>query len=134
MKIVFTNGCFDLFHQGHHALLRAAKRHGDWLIVAVNTDQSVRELKGTDRPYQNLGIRMHSVSRHPEVDAVIPFDGDPLPLVLSIRPHVIVKGGDYAPDQIIGARETEERGGKVVIIQRLTGFSTTSRARELGHV
>lgn len=130
MKLVFTNGCYDMLHQGHLRLLKRAKQAGDWLIVAVNDDASVRALKGDGRPVQGLRIRMEGVARLMCVDSVIPFDGNVEALVATIQPDVIVKGSDYDPWQMAGADQVRARGGKVLIVERLPGFSTTQQIPE----
>lgn len=120
--IVFTNGCFDLLHEGHLYLLKEAKKSGDILIVAVNSDASVKKLKGETRPIETLEIRLKKLSDLPEVDYVISFaDETPLQLIEKIKPTVLVKGGDYSPDNVIGKQYAQQ----VVIIPLLEGFSTT---------
>lgn len=120
--IVFTNGCFDLLHEGHLYLLKEAKKSGDILIVAVNSDASVKKLKGNSRPIQTLQTRLKKLSDLPEVDYVISFaEETPLQLIEKIKPNIIVKGGDYSPDNVIG----KEYAQHVVIIPLLEGFSTT---------
>ena len=131
MRIVLTNGCFDLYHPGHAKLLKAAKNEGDYLIVAINTEWSVSWLKGNGRPYQSLKARMAQVAANPFVDSVIPFDGDVVSLVRAIHPDVLVKGGDYAKSQIVGAMIVESWGGKVVIVPRDDHYSTTNQAKAL---
>jgi len=131
MKTVLTNGCFDLFHPGHSKFLNLAKNEGDYLIVAVNTDRSVISLKGNGRPYRSLKTRMSQVADNASVDSVIPFDGDVVSLVRAIHPDVLVKGGDYAKSQIVGAMMVEAWGGKVVIVPRDDHYSTTNQAKAL---
>jgi D-glycero-beta-D-manno-heptose 1-phosphate adenylyltransferase len=126
-KIVFTNGCFDILHQGHLQSLNQAATFGDFLIVGLNTDASVKRLKGTTRPINDEKSRAIVISNLMMVDAVIIFEEDtPLTLIQSIMPDVLVKGGDYTIDQIVGAKEVMAYGGKVAIIPTLKGFSTTS--------
>lgn len=126
-RVVFTNGCFDLFHVGHLALLEQAKREGDCLIVAVNTDKSVRRLKGSGRPIISEDARVRLLAALPCVDAVVLFDEEtPLSLIESVRPDVLVKGGDYAEEQVVGAREMKSWGGKVTLIPLVDGSSTTA--------
>lgn len=126
-RIVFTNGCFDLFHVGHLSLLEKAKREGDRLVVALNTDRSVRALKGRSRPIISQEERARLVAALPCVDAVVLFDeGTPMNLIRSVRPDVLVKGGDYTESEVVGAKEMKEWGGKVVLIPVVEGFSTTS--------
>lgn len=126
-KIVFTNGVFDLLHKGHiYSLTRAAKE-GDVLIVGLNSDSSVKKLKGDSRPINSEDARALVLAALAMVDAVVIFEEEtPLNLILSIMPDVLVKGGDYTADQIAGAKEVIASGGKVVINPVLEGFSTTS--------
>lgn len=132
-KIVFTNGVFDLLHRGHVDLLGAARSHGDALIVGINTDASVKRLKGPTRPIRNAKDRAYVLSGLEAVDLIVPFDEDtPLELVKALRPDVIVKGGDYTPDSIVGAREVESWGGKVIVVPLTEGYSTTSIIERLG--
>jgi len=126
-KIVFTNGCFDILHKGHVAYLQAAKSLGDILIVGMNTDDSVKRLKGSERPVNSLEDRAFVLSSLRSVDYVVPFDEDtPLSLIESIMPDILVKGGDYTIDTIIGAKEVIAHGGAVEIIPFVEGKSTTS--------
>jgi rfaE bifunctional protein nucleotidyltransferase chain/domain len=125
-KIVFTNGCFDLLHLGHVDYLSKAADMGDILIIGVNTDASTRKLKGPNRPINNEEQRCHLLASLFFVDAVILFDENtPLELVRKIQPHVLVKGGDYKPDQVVGGDFVTSNGGFVHIIPLLTGYSTT---------
>ncbi len=126
-RIVFTNGCFDLFHVGHLSLLEQAKRMGDCLVVALNTDRSVRALKGITRPIISEESRARLVAALPCVDAVVLFDEEtPLDLIRAVRPDVLVKGGDYTEDQVVGANEVKGWGGKVALVPLAEGFSTTA--------
>jgi len=125
-KIVFTNGCFDLLHLGHIDYLSKAADMGDILIIGVNTDASVRKLKGSHRPISNEEQRCHLLASLFFVDAVILFDEDtPLELIRKIQPQVLVKGGDYKPEQVVGADFVTSTGGFVHIIPVLAGYSTT---------
>jgi D-glycero-beta-D-manno-heptose 1-phosphate adenylyltransferase len=125
-KIVFTNGCFDILHEGHIHSLSQAASFGDVLIVAANTDASVKKLKGDSRPVNNEHSRSLILASLAIVDAVILFDEDtPLQLIKAIMPDVLVKGGDYTVDQIVGAKEVTANGGEVKIVPLLQGFSTT---------
>jgi D-beta-D-heptose 7-phosphate kinase/D-beta-D-heptose 1-phosphate adenosyltransferase len=127
--VVFTNGCFDLLHPGHLHVLRSARALGDILIVGVNSDDSVRRLKGPTRPLLALEARMDLLSELRCVDGVVPFAEDtPLELIRTITPDILVKGGDYAPSAVVGREEVESRGGRVVLIPLLDGFSTTKLA------
>lgn len=126
-KIVFTNGVFDILHEGHIASLSEAASYGHILIVAVNTDASVKRLKGESRPVNNENSRALLLASLVMVDAVILFDEDtPLQLIKAVLPDVLVKGGDYTLDQIVGASEVMANGGEVKIVPVLEGFSTTS--------
>ena len=126
-KIVFTNGVFDLLHLGHIDYLSQTADMGDVLIIGVNSDASVRRLdKGPNRPINNEEQRCHLLASLFFVDAVILFDEDtPLELIRKIQPQVLVKGGDYKPEQIVGADIVKSRGGFVHTIPLLTGYSTT---------
>lgn len=126
-RVVFTNGVFDLLHPGHIDVLVGARARGDVLVVGVNSDASVKRLKGPDRPIRSEGERAYVLAALEAVDAVTLFEQDtPLELVQLLRPDIIVKGGDYAPDTVVGAREVRARGGDVVIIPLTPGHSTTS--------
>ena len=125
-KIVFTNGCFDLLHVGHLALLEQAKREGDCLVVALNTDRSVRSLKGAGRPIISEDARAKIVAALPSVDAVVLFEEEtPLDLIRTIQPNVLVKGGDYSEGEVVGAKDMKTWGGKVSLIPPVEGSSTT---------
>ena len=129
-KVVFTNGCFDLLHPGHVRLLREAARQGDFLVIGLNSDASVRRLKGGNRPINPAEARAEVLSALKVVDAVTIFDEDtPLDLITAIRPDVLVKGGDYRPDEVVGRQEVEESGGRLVLIPTLEGHSTTTIVR-----
>ena len=126
-KIVFTNGVFDLLHKGHIFSLSQAAKEGDILVIGLNSDSSVKRLKGNSRPINNQNERALSLASNEIVDAVIIFEDDtPLKLISSILPDVLVKGGDYTVDEIAGAKEVIANGGKVVINPILDGFSTTA--------
>jgi D-beta-D-heptose 7-phosphate kinase/D-beta-D-heptose 1-phosphate adenosyltransferase len=125
--VVFTNGVFDLLHPGHVDVLTAARAEGDALVVGVNSDASVRRLKGPARPVRTDAERAVLLAALECVDAVVVFDEDtPRELVTALLPDVIVKGGDYAPDTVVGADTVTARGGRVVIIPITPGHSTTS--------
>ncbi|TMI62476.1 MAG: D-glycero-beta-D-manno-heptose 1-phosphate adenylyltransferase [Bacteroidetes bacterium] len=125
--IAFTNGCFDILHEGHIYSLSQAASEADYLIVGVNADASVKKLKGKSRPINNEHSRSRLLASLMLVDAVIIFKEDtPLDLIKSLLPDVLVKGGDYKVDEIAGAKEVIENGGRVVINPILQGFSTTS--------
>jgi rfaE bifunctional protein nucleotidyltransferase chain/domain len=124
--IAFTNGCFDILHQGHIASLSDAAREADILIVGLNSDASTRRLKGPQRPINNEQARATVLAALLMVDAVILFEEDtPLNLITTVSPDVLVKGGDYTIDQIVGAKEVMAAGGRVVINPIVPGFSTT---------
>jgi D-glycero-beta-D-manno-heptose 1-phosphate adenylyltransferase len=124
--IAFTNGCFDILHQGHIASLSEAAREADILIVGLNSDSSTKRLKGPGRPVNDQHARSIVMAALLMVDAVTLFDEDtPLDLINAIRPDVLVKGGDYTLEQIVGANEVLSWGGRVVINPIVPGFSTT---------
>lgn len=130
--VAFTNGVFDLLHTGHVDVLRAARAQGDALVVGVNSDASVRRLKGPERPVRNEGDRATLLGALECVDAVVVFPEDtPLELVRALQPDVIVKGGDYAPEGVVGAEEVVARGGRVVIVPLTPGHSTTGTIARL---
>jgi D-glycero-beta-D-manno-heptose 1-phosphate adenylyltransferase len=136
--VVFTNGVFDLLHPGHIDVLTAARAAGDALIVGLNSDDSVRRLKGDERPIRTEIDRAYVLAALQCVDAVCIFGEDtPLELVRTVRPDVIVKGGDYAPDAVVGREDVVSWGGRVLIVPLTPGQSTTSivermRGRERG--
>ena len=126
-KIVFTNGVFDILHQGHIASLSEAATHGNILIVGVNADASVKRLKGDSRPVNDQNSRVLLLASLMMTDAVIIFEEDtPYELITAIMPDVLVKGGDYTIETIVGAKEIMANGGEVVIAPILEGFSTTA--------
>jgi len=135
--IVFTNGCFDILHPGHVDLLARAKAHGDILIVGLNADLSVKRLgKGDDRPFTPCAARAFVLAHLESVDFVIAFDEDtPLRLIQAIRPHVLVKGGDWTPENIVGSDVVAKNGGRTLSLPLLGNWSTTKLAmkiREIG--
>ena len=128
--IVFTNGCFDLLHQGHRDLLKKASTYGDIVIVGLNSDSSVRKLKGKDRPIENEIIRSKNLLSLLFVDYVIIFNSEtPQDLIEIIMPDVLVKGGDYTINNIIGSDEVIANGGRVEIVPITDGYSTSSIIR-----
>jgi len=131
-RVVFTNGCFDLLHVGHVRYLEAAKRKGDRLIVAVNADSTVRELKGPGRPILPLDERMRILAALSAVDYVVDF-GEPTPaeILRELRPKVLVKGGDYAIEEVIGRDIVWESGGEVCVIPVTEGLSTTQTVEQI---
>lgn len=131
-KIAFTNGCFDILHQGHIFSLSKAAKEGDVLIVGVNADASVKKLKGEGRPVTDEHSRALVLASLLIVDAVIIFKEDtPFELITSLMPDVLVKGGDYTIDQIVGAKEVIANGGRVVINPIIEGFSTTGIIKKI---
>jgi len=130
--IVFTNGCFDLIHPGHTRYLQQAAEHGDLLVVGVNTDRSVTALKGPGRPVLNLTERCEVLSALRSVHAVVPFDEEtPLELIRRVRPHILVKGGDWAVGDIVGREVVEADGGRVLSLPFHDGSSTTEIIRRI---
>jgi D-beta-D-heptose 7-phosphate kinase/D-beta-D-heptose 1-phosphate adenosyltransferase len=126
-RVVFTNGCFDLLHPGHTRYLAEARKLGDVLIVAVNSDRSVRALKGTERAIQPEAERAEILAALKVVDYVTIFDDlTPQAVIARMLPQVLVKGGDWRPDAIVGRREVEAAGGQVFSIPVVEGFSTSS--------
>jgi D-beta-D-heptose 7-phosphate kinase/D-beta-D-heptose 1-phosphate adenosyltransferase len=131
-KIVFTNGVFDLLHEGHLASLSQAASLGDKLIVAINSDASVKRLKGANRPIQNEVTRSLILSHLLITDAVVIFNEDtPKELISEILPDILVKGGDYKIEEIAGAREVIENGGQVILAKMINGISTTKIIQQL---
>ncbi len=121
-RICFTNGCFDIVHQGHVLYLEEARRHGDCLIVGVNTDSSVREIKGENKPVIPLEGRMTVLAALEVVDYVVPFaEPDPFELISVLRPHVLVKGGDWEAGEVIGRELVEE----TIVVPYIEGTSTS---------
>lgn len=126
-KIVFTNGVFDILHQGHIFSLSQAAKEGDYLIIGLNADASVKRLKGDSRPVNDQESRALVLASLVMVDAVVIFEEDtPLELIKALLPDVLVKGGDYTVEQIAGSKEVIANGGKVIINPILEGFSTTN--------
>jgi D-beta-D-heptose 7-phosphate kinase/D-beta-D-heptose 1-phosphate adenosyltransferase len=128
LKVVFTNGCFDLLHRGHVRYLEEARARGDALIVGVNTDASVRRLnKEGARPVNSEANRAAVLAALACVDRVVLFDEDtPLELITALKPDVLVKGGDYRPEEIVGREVVLARGGRVEVIPFIPGYSTSS--------
>ena len=126
-RVVLTNGCFDLLHAGHVALLEAARREGDVLVVAINSDASVRRLKGDGRPLVPEPERAEALRALEAVDRVVAYEEDtPLEVVKALLPDVLVKGADWAEDRVVGRAEVESAGGKVVRVRLVPGRSTTT--------
>lgn len=126
-RIVFTNGCFDILHYGHVSLLDSAKRLGDVLIVGLNSDSSIREIKGKSRPIRKQGERAGILAALEAVDYVTVFnEATPEKVIMTIAPDVLVKGGDWHEGNIVGASFVKSRGGEVAAIPLVKGYSTTS--------
>jgi len=126
-KIVFTNGCFDILHLGHQAYLKESRALGDFLIVAINSDESVKLLKGSGRPINGQDLRSKNLMNLKFVDAVAVFsEKTPLKLIEFLIPDVLTKGSDYAHKEIVGSNIIEANGGRVVLLPFLKGYSTTS--------
>jgi rfaE bifunctional protein nucleotidyltransferase chain/domain len=135
-KIVFTNGCFDLIHSGHAVYLHRARKKGDFLIVGLNRDDSVRRLKGTGRPLLKFRERALLLAYLIPVDLVVGFAGDtPLSLIKKIKPDVLVKGADYRISEIVGSEDVQGWGGKVMTVPLVRGKSTSGLLEKLlsGH-
>jgi len=131
-RVVFTNGCFDLLHPGHIRLLEQARALGDVLIVGLNTDESVRRLKGPGRPVLPEGERAEILAALESVDAVVIFaEPTPREVIAGLLPDVLVKGGDWPGDQIVGRAEVEAAGGRVVSVPVVQGYSTTELLRKI---
>jgi rfaE bifunctional protein nucleotidyltransferase chain/domain len=126
-RVVFTNGCFDLLHPGHTRYLYAARQMGDYLVVAINTDRSVKIIKGANRPVQSQDERAELLAALSFVDAIVLFDEDnPLNIIRLLLPNVLVKGGDWTEDKIIGADVVKKAGGVVKSLPFEEGYSTTA--------
>lgn len=131
-SVAFTNGCFDLLHAGHIASLLAAAKEGDYLVVGLNSDASVRALKGSERPLNPQDARALLLAALSMVDAVCIFEeATPLELIKALQPDAIVKGGDYTPEQVVGGLEAKAWGGRVVINPIVEGYSTTSMVEKI---
>ena len=131
-SLVFTNGVFDLLHPGHVDVLLAARQEGDALAVGLNSDESVRRLKGPTRPVRTEAERAYVLAALAMVDVVVLFEQDtPLQLIRALEPDVLVKGGDYSERTVIGASEVRARGGRVVIVPLTPGHSTTALVERL---
>ena len=129
-RLVFTNGVFDLLHPGHVDVLLAARRHGEALVVGVNSDESVRRLKGPERPIRTAAERCYVLAALESVDGVVVFDQDtPLELIRRVRPKVLAKGSDYQREEVVGHALVESDGGQVILIDLVPGFSTTRIVR-----
>jgi D-beta-D-heptose 7-phosphate kinase/D-beta-D-heptose 1-phosphate adenosyltransferase len=131
-RIVFTNGCFDLMHPGHVEYLEAARAEGDRLVVGLNSDRSVRSLKGASRPILPEAARARLLAALATVDAVVIFDEDtPAALIEQVRPDVLAKGADYQVHQVVGADFVQQYGGRVALIAFVDGYSTSAIVRKI---
>ena len=131
-KVVFTNGCFDILHKGHVAYLNEAKKYGDLLIVGLNSDASVKRLKGEERPINNEQDRKFVLENLKSVDFVEIFTEDtPLNLIIAITPNYLVKGGDWTVDQIVGSDHVISNGGEVYSLNFVDGYSTTGIIKKI---
>lgn len=130
--VAFTNGCFDILHEGHIFSLSAAAKEADYLVVGLNSDASVKRLKGESRPVNTQHSRALLLASLLMVDAVVIFEENtPLELITAIKPDVLVKGGDYTIEQIVGSKEVMANGGRVVINPIVAGFSTTGLIQQI---
>ena len=130
--VAFTNGCFDILHEGHIFSLSAAAKEADYLVVGLNSDASVKRLKGESRPVNTQHSRALLLASLLMVDAVVIFEENtPLELITAIKPDVLVKGGDYTIEQIVGSKEVMANGGRVVINPIVDGFSTTGLIQQI---
>lgn len=131
-KIVFTNGCFDIIHKGHVTYLNEAKELGDYLIIGVNSDASVKRLKGNDRPVNNEKDRAFILDNLKPVDSVIIFHEDtPYEIIKEINPDYLVKGGDWKENEIVGSDIVKANGGKVVSLEYVSNYSTTGILKKI---
>jgi D-beta-D-heptose 7-phosphate kinase/D-beta-D-heptose 1-phosphate adenosyltransferase len=132
LKVVFTNGCFDVLHAGHVSYLEAAKELGDKLIVGINNDSSVRKLKGKDRPINPLEERMTLIQALKCVDHVVSFSEEtPLKLIEFLKPNILVKGADYSTEEIVGASSVIRDGGEVKTIPLVKGLSSSDKIKKI---
>jgi len=133
-RVVLTNGCFDLLHPGHLTLLEAARAHGDVLVVAINSDRSVRRIKGEGRPLVPEAERAETLLALEAVDRVVVYDEPtPLEVVKALVPEVLVKGADWAEDAIVGREQVEASGGRVVRVEMVPGRSTSAMLERILH-
>ena len=132
MKVAFTNGCFDILHLGHLEILTKSKEFGDRLIVAVNSDESVRKLKGKERPINDFQTRSHMLASFSFVDYVVEFSDDtPIKLIQKIKPNFLIKGGDYQKKDIVGNDIVSSYGGETIIIPLIDGLSSTNTINKI---
>lgn len=133
--VAFTNGCFDILHEGHIFSLSQAAQEADLLVVGVNSDASVKRLKGNERPINNEHSRAHMLAALVLVDMVVVFEEDtPLELITALKPDILVKGGDYTIEQVVGAKEVISLGGRVIINPLVPGYSTTGIIEKIRHL
>lgn len=131
-KVVFTNGCFDILHRGHIHLFHTAKRLGDVLFVAVNDDSSIRKIKGPTRPVFLLEERMEVLEAITDIDYIVSFSEEtPREIISALLPDVLVKGGDWKPEEVVGKRDVEQAGGKVKTIPYLPHYSSSEIIRRI---
>lgn len=131
-KLVFTNGCFDIIHRGHISYLTEAKKLGDYLVIGLNSDHSVKKIKGESRPLNNESDRAYVLENLKPVDGVIIFEEDtPFNLIKRILPDFLVKGGDWKEDEIAGSDIVNNNGGKVIVIKYVENYSTTSTINKM---
>jgi len=131
-KVVFTNGCFDILHQGHVRYLSEAKRCGDFLVIGLNSDRSVKNIKGKNRPLMPVGARAELLAALCFVDGIVVFDDeDPLAIIKHLQPQVLVKGSDWAEEDIIGAELIKKTGGEVRRIPLVPGITTSGIIRRI---
>jgi len=129
--IGFTNGCFDLLHKGHFFLLHEAKKKCDFLVVGLNSDSSIKSLKGPKRPVENQILRSNKLSEIEDVNAISIFDSlTPEEMIKKIKPDILIKGNDYRREEIVGSKYVIENGGSVELVELLPGFSTTKIIQE----
>ena len=134
-KIGFTNGCFDILHKGHYSLFKFCKKHCDILIVATNSDISIKELKGKKRPYNNLKTRLINLSNIKDIDYIIYFHKlNPLNLIKKIQPSLLFKGSDYKIKDVIGREFVESYGGKTILVPYIIGGSTSDILKKQTHI
>jgi len=134
-KIGFTNGCFDILHKGHYSLFKFCKKHCDILIVATNSDISIKELKGKKRPYNNLKTRLINLSNIKDIDYIIYFHQlNPLNLIKKIQPSLLFKGSDYKIKDVIGREFVESYGGKTILVPYIIGGSTSDILKKQTHI
>lgn len=132
-KVVFTNGCFDIIHKGHVTYLNEAKSLGDYLIVGINSDDSVKRLKGNDRPINNENDRAFVMDNVKAVDDVLIFQEDtPYEIIKEIIPDILVKGGDWKEENIVGSDIVKKNGGKVISLRFVDDYSTTNILKKIG--